>query len=120
MPPGEVWRTDSAAVYAVVVPEIKLGGVLLETRLGLGQTFHSQSQERTGATALIDMREVEFLASLGIRMILSTAKLLGRRRVKVGIINARSENVVEALTVSGISEIIPSFDNEDAAVAGLG
>jgi anti-anti-sigma factor len=101
---------------------LKLTGRLDTARVGAVETeFYAKAGAITeGATVLIDMREVEFLASLGIRMILSTSKLLTRRRVKVGIINARSGNVVEALTVSGISEMIPSFDDEDAALAGLG
>jgi anti-anti-sigma factor len=100
---------------------LKLTGRLDTARVGAVETeFYAKAGAiKEGSTALIDMREVEFLASLGIRMILSTAKLLARRKVKVGIINACSQNVVEALTVSGISEIIPSFDSEDAAVAGL-
>jgi hypothetical protein len=53
-------------------------------------------------------------------MILSSAKLLMRRQVKVGIIEARSDVAREALAVSRITEIIPSFDDEDAAVAALG
>jgi anti-sigma B factor antagonist len=101
---------------------LKLTGRLDTARIGAVETeFYAKAGAITeGATVLIDMREVEFLASLGIRMILSTSKLLTRRKVKVGIINARSENVVEALTVSGISEMIPSFNDEAAAVAGLG
>jgi anti-anti-sigma factor len=101
---------------------LKLAGRLDTARVGTIETeFYARAGAvKDGAVALIDMRDVDFLSSLGIRLILSSAKLLGRRNVRVGIINSRSANVVEALTVAGIAEIIPGYDSEEAAVAGLG
>lgn len=67
---------------------------------------------------LVDLSAVSFLASLGIRSLLSTAKALSRRGGKLFLINPKP-NVLEVLEISGISSLIPIYADIDAGLAAL-
>jgi anti-sigma B factor antagonist len=67
---------------------------------------------------LIDLTEVDFIASMGIRMLLSGAKQLNRRDLKL-VLAAPNECVKEALEITNINSIIPVFDTIDQATAEL-
>lgn len=67
---------------------------------------------------LIDMTEVDFIASMGIRMLLTGAKKLNRRNLKL-VLGAPNECVKEALEITNISSIIPCFATIEEAQATL-
>ncbi len=67
---------------------------------------------------LIDLAEVDFIASMGIRMLLSGAKQLNRRNLKL-VLATPNEGVKEALEITNINSIIPVFDTIEQAAAGL-
>lgn len=71
-----------------------------------------------GKPALIDMSEVSFLASLGMRMLLSAAKSLEAKNAKIALLSPQPL-VKEALEAAGFNSILPIEDELDKALAFL-
>ena len=70
------------------------------------------------APVLVDLSEVDFIASIGIRLLLMNAKALKSRGGKLVLYNPQSL-VAEALATAGIDLLIPIFDDFDAACTDL-
>lgn len=71
------------------------------------------------AHVVIDMENVEFLASIGIRLLLSGARTLDKRGGKM-VIFAPQKMVEEVLTTAGIDQLIPIYhDFDEACTAAL-
>ena len=68
--------------------------------------------------AMIDMTQVSFIASMGMRLILSTAKALGQHQHRMLLVNPQPM-VREALSITGICKIVPIVDSVDDAKAQL-
>lgn len=73
----------------------------------------------SGGHAIIDLSEVTFLASLGMRMLITIAKMLDRRGQRLILVAPRAL-VDQALKHSSIDEIIPVATNHADARALLG
>ncbi len=67
---------------------------------------------------VVDISEVSFLASLGLRTLLSTAKSLAKAGGKMVLVGPQA-NVAEVLKVSGIYNIIPIYDSMTSAMQAL-
>jgi anti-sigma B factor antagonist len=67
---------------------------------------------------IVDLTDVTFIASLGIRMLLTAARGLSRRGVKLVMYGA-SPAVLEILETTAISEIIPVLVSEADAIAAV-
>jgi anti-anti-sigma factor len=67
---------------------------------------------------LIDLSNVSFLGSMGLRSILVPAQAVRRRGGKVALFGP-APMVEEVLNASNIGEIIPIFHELDSAVASL-
>jgi anti-anti-sigma factor len=67
---------------------------------------------------LIDLSNVSFLGSMGLRSILVPAQAVRRRGGKVALFGP-APMVEEVLNASNIGEIIPIFHEFDSAVASL-
>lgn len=67
---------------------------------------------------LIDLRNVSFIGSMGLRSIVVPAKNVHRRGGKVALLGP-VPMVEEVLRASKINDVIPIFHNLDAAVASL-
>ena len=95
--------------------------VLLNGRLdimGSGQietqfTAHAAGEK---ANVMVDLSGVSFLASIGLRLILSAAKGQMGKGGKL-VVLAPTQNVKEVLTMAGVSHIIPIFDQDEDAKA---
>jgi anti-anti-sigma factor len=70
------------------------------------------------ALVLVDMSEVSFLASLGMRTLISSAKALAQRGGHMVLANPQP-NVLEVIKVSGLSSVIPVHQHLDDAVQAL-
>lgn len=70
------------------------------------------------AEILVDMNAVSFIASSGMRTLLSSAKALSKRGGKMVLANTQPL-VKEALTTAGIDTLIPMFDGLEEAIAEL-
>jgi len=68
---------------------------------------------------LIDMSGVTFIASIGIRHLVSAAKTLSRRGGQLILISP-TEAVVSVLTTAGITAMIPTVASEREARAMIG
>ena len=66
------------------------------------------------AGVLVDLGKVTFLASIGIRTLLSSAKACAARGGKLVVYNPQPM-VRDVLESSGVSTLIPVFDDEQAA-----
>jgi anti-sigma B factor antagonist len=67
---------------------------------------------------LLDLTNVSFLGSMGLRSIVLPAQTVKRRGGKMALFNP-SPMVEEVLKASNIDEIIPIYHDLDAAVAAL-
>lgn len=70
------------------------------------------------ASILVDMSEVSFLASLGMRTLLSSAKALSNRGGRM-VLYKPQPKVLEVLETSGVSSLIPVYNNLEAAMDAL-
>ena len=67
---------------------------------------------------VVDLTHVTFIASLGIRMLLSTARVLSRRGAKFAVFGA-SAPVMEIIETIALSDIIPVFVTEADAITAV-
>jgi anti-sigma B factor antagonist len=67
---------------------------------------------------LIDMREVDFIASLGMRLLLTCAKAKAARGGRMALFGLQPM-VLEALESAGLNSLIPFFSDEQSALADL-
>jgi anti-sigma B factor antagonist len=72
----------------------------------------------TAKAMLVDMQQVTFLGSMGLRSFIAPARALGSRGGKM-VIFGPTQMVEQVLTTSGIDTIIPIYHDLDAAVAAL-
>lgn len=70
------------------------------------------------APVLVDMSEVSFLASLGVRTLLSSAKDLSKRGGHM-VLYKPQPTVLDVLKSMGVSSLIPVYDDLDAAMNAL-
>jgi anti-sigma B factor antagonist len=71
-----------------------------------------------GNRVIVDLSSVDFLASIGIRLLTANAKSLSTRGGKL-VLLAPQPQVKEVLDITGISPIIPIFMELEAAEAAL-
>jgi anti-sigma B factor antagonist len=67
---------------------------------------------------VIDLSAVEFMASMGLRSLVVSAKSIMNKRGKV-VLLAPQPQVEEVITVSGVDELIPICRDEAAAIAAV-
>ena len=67
---------------------------------------------------LVDLSNVTFLSSYGIRVLLVGAKIVNGKGGKL-VILCPDNNVAKVLKTAGTDTLIPTFQNEDAAAAAV-
>jgi anti-anti-sigma factor len=67
---------------------------------------------------LLDMSEVTFISSLGLRMLLTVAKALDRHGAKTVLLSPQPA-VREVLSLSGFDQLMPVYNDERTALAFL-
>lgn len=68
---------------------------------------------------VVDLSDVDFLASLGIRVLVTSAKAVQRKGGKLVIV-APEGNALMVLTTAGIESLIQIFPERTAAIAAVG
>jgi anti-sigma B factor antagonist len=68
----------------------------------------------SGRSVIIDLTEVTFLSSMGIRTIITSAKAIALRGARMVLLSP-SANVAEVLTTTGIDTLVPIYDDLEAA-----
>lgn len=71
-----------------------------------------------GQNTIVDLSEVTFMASLGIRMLLSAARALSRQGAKFVLYGA-TEPIMEIIETTSLSAIIPVCPTEEDALAAV-
>jgi anti-anti-sigma factor len=89
-------RLDTAGVDQV---EIKFGAAIVPA----------------GKNTIVDLTGVTFLASMGIRMLIATARSLGRKGVKLVMFGATA-GVAEVIETAALTDIIPLAATESDAI----
>lgn len=67
---------------------------------------------------LVDLSGIDFIASIGMRMLVKNAKAIGHRGYKMGLLNPQPL-VKEALETAAIDTIVPIYADVDSASAEL-
>lgn len=67
---------------------------------------------------VLDLRRLDFLSSLGIRLLLSVARVVARRGSQL-VAFGPQPMVAEVLAAMAIDEVLPVFDTEAEALARL-
>jgi anti-anti-sigma factor len=101
---------------------IKLAGRLDTTRVGEIETgFYAQigALKNKDEIVLIDLSEVSFLSSLGIRLLVTAGKTFSQRGLQFGIVEPKSADVMEALEISGLTGLFRFFGSEEEARAAF-
>lgn len=106
-----VVKEDDAAVVVAFNGRLDLNGV--------NQIDHSFKEKvAAAANVIVQMQEVTFLASLGMRMLMMAAKTLKTKQGKIVLI-APQEEVENALRMSGLDQLIPLVDSLESALQAI-
>lgn len=97
--------------------------IKLEGRLDLNGTYSIEVQfvnrcAGDGVRVLVDLSGVSYVSSVGIPMLVNTAKSVVSRGGKMAFLNPQ-ENVTKVLDLVGIPSVIPIYYNQQAAIEGL-
>lgn len=115
-------QTASIRSDDVLEPDgsIKLRKVVLSGRLDM-LGMEDIALKLTSLTAIkplpviLDLRDVSFLASIGIRSIISSARALDQKGGRMVILLGANELVKATLESTGIDDVIPMVAEEDQA-----
>ena len=100
--------------------------IVISGRLDMPGTDSVASQLAELAAApkkgvVVDLSAVSFLASIGIRALITSAKSVQQRGGKMVLVVSRGSTVIMSLEATGVDKFIPVFNNvsdaERAAVA---
>lgn len=97
---------------------IKLNGTL--DIYGVNQVDTEFVRHCTGENVcvLVDLSKVNFISSIGIPLLINSAKSLARQGGKMALLNPK-KFVEDSLEIMGISLIIPIYHNFNTAVSEL-
>lgn len=93
---------------------IKLSGTLDIIGTGVIETKFAGYCSGENPRVVVDLSEVNFLASIGIRLLMLTAKSIASRSGKIVIINPIPD-VQSVLEITGIPAIIPIYSSLESA-----
>ncbi|HEX4637582.1 MAG TPA: STAS domain-containing protein [Rhizomicrobium sp.] len=97
----------------VLVGRLDTAGVdVVETRFGAAIVPN-------GKNTIVDLTGVTFLASMGIRMLISTTRALSRKGAKLVMFGA-APGVQDVIETAALTEIIPLAASENEALALVG
>jgi anti-anti-sigma factor len=100
------------------VNKLVLAGRLDSSTVGAVEIPFTAAVAASGRSALLDLSGVEFLSSLGIRLLLSCARVVTRRGGRLVLFGAQPM-VTEVLTAMALQEILPMAETEAEAMALL-
>ncbi len=108
---------DMNVIEAAGVTRIELDGRFdIAGAQAVDARFSTLAGESNGL--VVDLGKVSFIASLGVRTLMVTAKTLIRRGADMAVCGA-SENVEKVLRSTGFDEIVPLYPDFASAAAWL-
>lgn len=106
----------SSAVEVFLAPErldcVEVGNAEMRCYALMG------GQRAPGEHFLIDLRQTRFIASLGVRFLLTAAKTAAQRQLRLALLVPAQGPVREVLAVAGLDRLVPWYETEEAALAG--
>ena len=97
---------------------IKLNGILDINGVNQIETKFAAYCSGENPRVIVDMAGVSFLASIGIRLLVTNAKSLRTRNGKMALLNP-TPDVMNVLEITDIPAIIPVYSNLESAEAVL-
>lgn len=70
-------------------------------------------------SAIVDLSQVDFVSSMGIRMLVSAARSLKTRQASLAVFGAR-QRVNQIFEAVSLSKLLPICSTEDEALAAVG
>ena len=107
----------------MTITTLKLEGRLDTAAVGkveLGFTARAGALTGPGTKAIIDLQDLTYISSLGIRLLVTTLKQLRQRGIAYVTLRSGSPLVNETLETAGLTEMLNLVDGSDAARAALG
>ncbi|MGG5808040.1 STAS domain-containing protein [Falsiroseomonas sp. CW058] len=98
--------------------KVVLHGRLDSATVGGVETPFTAAVAAAGRSAVLDMQGLDFLSSLGIRLLLSVARVVTRRGGRVALFGAQPM-VAEVLGAMSLDAVLPLFGTEEEALAHL-
>jgi len=86
-------------------------------KVELGFSAQAGALTQKGDKAIIDLREVVYLSSMGIRLLVSTIKQFRQRGVEFATVRPRNNLVNEILLVSSLTDHLNMVEDKEAAHA---
>lgn len=99
--------------------KVVLVGRLDSVTVGSVEAPFTATVAASGRDTIVDMRGLDFLSSLGIRLLLSVARTVTRRGGRVVLFGAQPM-VAEVLTAMALDEMLPLVGSEAEAMGRLG
>lgn len=97
---------------------IKLIGALdLSGRYGIEIEFVRQCAGE-GVRVLVDLSEVDYISSIGVHMLITSANSVDSRGGKLALLNPQP-TVLDVLDLTGILQLIPIYSDLESAKAGI-
>jgi anti-sigma B factor antagonist len=100
------------------VRKIALAGRLDSAGVDVIETRFTAATVPVGANIVVDLSQVAFLASLGVRMFISTTRALSWKGAKMVLFGANPA-VMETIETMGFDDIVPVVPSEAEALALL-
>jgi anti-anti-sigma factor len=97
------------------VRRVALAGRLDTAGVDVVETRFGAAIVPNGKNTIVDLGEVTFLASMGIRMLISTTRALSRKGGKLVMYNA-APGVKDVIETAALTEIIPLAESENEAL----
>lgn len=105
----------------------KRGGVVVVRADGRvdganARDFHEGLEANIGAdgeSMVLDFKELSYISSAGLRVVLLVAKSLQKQQAKLAVCSL-SDSIQEVFEISGFDKIVPVYADADAATAALG
>jgi anti-anti-sigma factor len=110
-------RLESTTLPSGIVRLTLVGRLDLEGVTKIEDKFAFAILTKT-APVLVDISQVDFMASIGIRMLLMSAKALQRRGSRL-VLYKPQHLIGETLATSSIDLLIPTYDDFDAGCTDL-
>jgi len=97
------------------VIKANLAGRLDTANVNRVETRFTAGVVHRGQPTVIDLTEVSFIASLGIRMLLTVSRSISRNGAKVAMFGAGPQ-VNEIIETTALNDIVPLFETEAEAI----
>lgn len=90
----------------------------IDTKTAPHITHEVLSLVQSNSKLLLDMSQVEYMSSAGLRMLLSLYRHATAKKVKLGLVGL-SEDLQDTMSVTGFLDFFTTFDTVEAGVQTL-